>query len=97
MVMPLPTPSARSGHVFRRSRSSGDVWHAKYRLPDGRQVRLAQALNASLAMDNIQLQQRNHARHDKEQPNNNLYHARHGDKNLQAPMLGLVPFGKLLL
>jgi integrase len=27
-----------SGHVFRVSRSRGDVWYAKYRLPDGRQV-----------------------------------------------------------
>jgi integrase len=27
-----------SGHVFRVTRSRGDVWYAKYRLPDGRQV-----------------------------------------------------------
>lgn len=26
------------GHVFRRSGARGDVWYAKYRLPDGRQV-----------------------------------------------------------
>ena len=28
-----------SGHVFRVDRASGPVWYAKYRLPDGRQVR----------------------------------------------------------
>jgi hypothetical protein len=27
-----------SGHVFRVERARGPVWHAKYRLPDGRQV-----------------------------------------------------------
>jgi len=31
-------PGAVSGHVFRVSRARGDVWYAKYRLPDGRQV-----------------------------------------------------------
>ena len=25
-----------SGHVFRRRGARGDVWYAKYRLPDGR-------------------------------------------------------------
>jgi hypothetical protein len=28
-----------TGHVYRRSGDRGDVWHAKYRLPDGRQVK----------------------------------------------------------
>jgi integrase len=28
-----------SGHVFRLDRARGPVWYAKYRLPDGRQVR----------------------------------------------------------
>ena len=28
-----------SGHVFRRRGARGDVWYAKYRLPDGRQVK----------------------------------------------------------
>ena len=28
-----------SGHVFRRHATHGDVWYAKYRLPDGRQVK----------------------------------------------------------
>jgi integrase len=28
-----------SGHVFRRHGARGDVWYAKYRLPDGRQVK----------------------------------------------------------
>src|SRR5258708_125599 len=28
-----------SGHVFRRHGKRGDVWHAKYRLPDGREVK----------------------------------------------------------
>lgn len=27
-----------SGHVYRVTRSKGQVWYAKYRLPDGRQV-----------------------------------------------------------
>jgi hypothetical protein len=31
-------PSA-SGHVFRVERQRGPVWYAKYRLPDGRQVK----------------------------------------------------------
>jgi integrase len=39
MSMPLTAPSAPSGHVFRRRGSRGDVWYAKYRLPDGRQVK----------------------------------------------------------
>jgi integrase len=30
--------AAPSGHVFRADRKRGPVWHAKYRLPDGRQV-----------------------------------------------------------
>jgi integrase len=28
-----------TGHVYRRSGDRGDVWYAKYRLPDGRQVK----------------------------------------------------------
>ena len=28
-----------SGHAFRVDRKSGPVWYAKYRLPDGRQVK----------------------------------------------------------
>jgi hypothetical protein len=28
-----------SGHVFRREGARGAVWYAKYRLPDGRQVK----------------------------------------------------------
>jgi integrase len=32
---PLPI----SGHVFRRDGKRGSVWHAKYRLPDGREVK----------------------------------------------------------
>jgi hypothetical protein len=28
-----------SGHVFRRRGARGDVWYAKYRLPDGRRVK----------------------------------------------------------
>jgi integrase len=32
---PLPI----SGHVFRRDGTRGSVWHAKYRLPDGREVK----------------------------------------------------------
>ena len=31
-------PRQASGHVFRRRGPRGDVWGAKYRLPDGRQV-----------------------------------------------------------
>jgi integrase len=31
-------PAPISGHVFRRKGTRGDVWYAKYRLPDGRQV-----------------------------------------------------------
>src|SRR4051794_13550651 len=30
---------APTGHVTRRRGSRGDVWYAKYRLPDGRQVK----------------------------------------------------------
>src|SRR5438128_8307464 len=33
-----PVASPVSGHVFRVQRARGDVWYAKYRLPDGRQV-----------------------------------------------------------
>jgi integrase len=33
-----PPKRPPSGHVFRASRKRGDVWYAKYRLPDGRQV-----------------------------------------------------------
>jgi integrase len=36
MRRPLNQPI--SGHVFRVERKRGSVWHAKYRLPDGRQV-----------------------------------------------------------
>jgi integrase len=32
-------PLAPSGHVFRRTGQRGDVWYARYRLPDGRQVK----------------------------------------------------------
>src|SRR5260370_33564878 len=36
---PTPHPAVRpSGHVFRVERKRGEVWYAKYRLPDGRQV-----------------------------------------------------------
>ncbi len=28
-----------SGHVFRIERRHGPVWYAKYRLPDGRQLK----------------------------------------------------------
>src|SRR4051812_6205176 len=35
----LPEARSISGHVFRKERVSGPVWYAKYRLPDGRQVR----------------------------------------------------------
>lgn len=35
MSVPLRSPT---GHVFRAERKRGDVWFAKYRLPDGRQV-----------------------------------------------------------
>src|SRR5215210_590757 len=28
-----------TGHVYRRSAERSDVWYAKYRLPDGRQVK----------------------------------------------------------
>ena len=28
-----------SGHVLRREGARGPVWYAKYRLPDGRQVK----------------------------------------------------------
>jgi integrase len=28
-----------TGHVYRRPGDRGDVWYAKYRLPDGRQVK----------------------------------------------------------
>jgi integrase len=36
----MPAQPARSptGHVFRRHGARGDVWYAKYRLPDGRQL-----------------------------------------------------------
>ncbi|HEX3510591.1 MAG TPA: tyrosine-type recombinase/integrase [Solirubrobacteraceae bacterium] len=34
-MAPLPI----SGHVFRREGARGPVWYAKYRLPDGRQVK----------------------------------------------------------
>lgn len=32
-----PAPRPISGHVFKRKGARGDVWYAKYRLPDGRQ------------------------------------------------------------
>jgi integrase len=32
-------PQPISGHVFKRAGKRGEVWHAKYRLPDGRQVK----------------------------------------------------------
>jgi integrase len=32
-------PAPISGHVFRRQGARGDVWYAKYRLPEGRQVK----------------------------------------------------------
>src|SRR3954447_10016591 len=32
-------PRSISGHVFRVERKRGPVWYAKYRLPDGRQVK----------------------------------------------------------
>jgi integrase len=31
-------PRVPTGHVFRRQGARGDVWYAKYRLPDGRQM-----------------------------------------------------------
>jgi integrase len=31
-------PHVPTGHVYRRQGARGDVWYAKYRLPDGRQV-----------------------------------------------------------
>jgi integrase len=37
--MPTATAQPPSGHVFKRSGARGDVWYAKYRLPDGRQVK----------------------------------------------------------
>lgn len=37
--MPTTTAQPLSGHVFKRSGARGDVWYAKYRLPDGRQVK----------------------------------------------------------
>src|SRR5438093_6694767 len=37
-VMPVQAPRPPSGHVYRVDRARGDVWYAKYRLPDGRQV-----------------------------------------------------------
>src|SRR4051794_2112275 len=33
---PMRVPT---GHVYRRCGDRGDVWYAKYRLPDGRQVK----------------------------------------------------------
>jgi hypothetical protein len=36
---PPTTSRLVSGHVFRRRGARGDVWYAKYRLPDGRQVK----------------------------------------------------------
>ncbi len=33
-----PPAQPPSGHVFKAKRTRGDVWYAKYRLPDGRQV-----------------------------------------------------------
>jgi integrase len=35
--MESPAPRPISGHVFKRKGARGDVWYAKYRLPDGRQ------------------------------------------------------------
>jgi hypothetical protein len=35
--MSLRAPQPISGHVFRREGKRGAGWHAKYRLPDGRQ------------------------------------------------------------
>lgn len=37
--MPLPHVKPASGHVFVVQRAKGPVWFAKYRLPDGRQVK----------------------------------------------------------
>jgi integrase len=37
--MSFRAPQPISGHVFRREGKRGAVWHAKYRLPDGRQVK----------------------------------------------------------
>jgi len=36
--MAVQAPRPPSGHVYRVDRTRGDVWYAKYRLPDGRQV-----------------------------------------------------------
>src|ERR1700679_3845728 len=33
--MESPPPRPISGHVFKRKGARGDVWYAKYRLPDG--------------------------------------------------------------
>ena len=37
--MSFRAPQPISGHVFRSEGKRGPVWHAKYRLPDGRQVK----------------------------------------------------------
>jgi integrase len=37
-MVPRP-PQPISGHVFRRVGKRGGVWYAKYRLPDGRQIK----------------------------------------------------------
>jgi integrase len=37
--MPAPAFNVPTGHVFRRRGQRADTWYAKYRLPDGRQVK----------------------------------------------------------
>jgi integrase len=37
--MPAPAFKVPTGHVFRRRGQRADTWYAKYRLPDGRQVK----------------------------------------------------------
>lgn len=37
--MRQPAPRPISGHVFKRKGKRGSVWYAKYRLPDGRQLK----------------------------------------------------------
>jgi hypothetical protein len=39
MAAPAKSLSPPSGHVYRRHGQRGDVWYARYRLPDGRQVK----------------------------------------------------------
>ena len=38
-AVPIGRIARPSGHVFRVERKRGPVWYAKYRLPDGRQVK----------------------------------------------------------